>query len=56
MRRWEKNRIVSLDSEPESKSSAAPALIVQDDGTFPPRAHVARLRHRHARVRAAQPG
>ncbi len=28
------NRIVSLDSEPESKSSAAPALIVQDDGTF----------------------
>ncbi|CAL5220743.1 g2802 [Coccomyxa viridis] len=28
------NRIVSLDSEPEDDSSAAPALIVQGDGTF----------------------
>ena len=28
------NRIVSLDSEPEDDSSASPALIVQDDGTF----------------------
>ena len=28
------NRIVSLDSAPEEESGAAPALIVQDDGTF----------------------
>lgn len=28
------NRIVSLDNESESESRAAPALVVQDDGTF----------------------
>ncbi len=38
MEKWHaqvgENRIVSLDSEPEDDSSAAPALIVQGDGTF----------------------